>query len=421
MIDKDPKPGMVIDVAPEADGEQPGVGPGDRVDGSEPARGKGKSAKGPARRTGTLGLAVGILALVGAGTAALFGYRHLQTLDDRLVGIEARLDESGSAQQALGAAIAEATAALDHQRTTLDEQRAVLARQRVVVDEARSAFEAQEQRLADENLRLEAREAELRAAVADVHRRVGRSGTHWIIAEAEYLLRIAGHRLDLARDIRTAMAAMELADQRLRDTQDPGWAGVREQIARDIAALSAFRPTDVAGLSARLAAVVQQVPSLRIAHATNGLERTPASEPARDPEERSWETLWTDLWAGLRNSVRIRERDGPAVAMPAPEKRYFLHERLKLHLEIARLALVRGDQALFHDNLDTASNWVSKYFRADGAANAIGETLAELGRVDLRPPLPDISQSLRALRVRRRLLDDIVPTDDATAAQAENP
>ena len=51
-----------------------------------------------------------------------------------------------------------------------------------------------------------------------------------MVAETEYLLRIAGHRLNLARDTRAALAAMELADQRLRDTLDPGWAGVREQI-----------------------------------------------------------------------------------------------------------------------------------------------------------------------------------------------
>ena len=118
------------------------------------------------------------------------------------------------------------------------------------MDEARANFQRQEQQLAEENVNLQEREAELRAAVADVHRRVGRSGTQWMIAEAEYLLRIANDRLILARDTNSARVALGLADQRLRDTKDPGWAGVREQIARDIARLSAFEAPDSAGISA---------------------------------------------------------------------------------------------------------------------------------------------------------------------------
>lgn len=421
MSDDDPKPALVIDVAPESDGKKPGTDPSHRGDGAESAEAAGRSAKRLARRSGGLALAVGILALIGVGTASLIGYRQLQTLNDRLGGIEARLGESRSERQALHAAIAEATRALGDQSGTLDEQQAVLARQRIAVDDARAAFEAQEQRLAAENQRLEAREAELRSAVADVYRRVGRSGTQWMIAETEYLLRIADHRLKLARDTRTALAAMELADQRLRDTRNPAWAGVREQIARDIAALSAFRPTDLAGLSARLGAVIEQVPSLQVTRATIGPERHPPQKEAREPGERSWETLPTDLWAGFKDAVRIREHDEPVTAMLAPEHEFFLYENLKLQLEIARLGLVLGDRALFRDHLETASGWVSAYFKADGVANTIGETLDALRTIDIRPPLPDISQSLHALRVRRQLLDDIVPPEDATAAQTETP
>ena len=287
----------------------------------------------------------------------------------------------------------------------------MLAQQQAAMDQARANYEQQEQKLAAENVNLQEREAELRAAVADVHRRVGRSGTQWMIAEAEYLLRIANDRLILARDTDSARVALGLADQRLRDTKDPGWAGVREQIARDIAKLSAFEAPDSAGISARLAALIEQVPQLKIASATIGAERTLPEQADREPGERSWETLLEDVWAGFKDSVRIRERDKPVQAMLAPEHQFFLYENLKLRLEAARLGLARGDQALFRDNLTIAADWLGRYFAPDsGSASAIGGAIAEMLEIDIRPPVPDVSQSLRALQVRQKLMEDVAPS-----------
>ena len=122
---------------------------------------------------------------------------------------------------------------------------------------------------------------------------------------------------------------------------------MRAQIARDIAKLSAFEAPDAAGLSARLSALIEQIPQLKIARATIGPERTLPKRIAREPGERSWDTLLDDLWSGFKDSVRIRERDQPVQAMLAPEHQFFLYENLKLHLEAARLGIARNDQALF--------------------------------------------------------------------------
>ena len=327
-----------------------------------------------------------------------------------MAAMDARVQAARSQQEQLQQSLTQATAALRAQENALGDQRNVLTQQRSAVDQARAAFEQQEQKLADENLRLQEREAELRAAVADVHRRVGRSGTQWMIAETEYLLRIANHRLILARDTDTARVALELADQRLRDTQDPGWAGVREQIARDIARLGSFQAPDSAGLAAQLAALIDEIPRLKIARATIGPERTLPERAAATPGERSWDTLLDDLWAGLKDTVRIRERDKPVQAMLAPEHQFFLYENLKLHLEAARLGLARGDQALFHDSLQVAMDWLGRYFETgDHTTATLRSAIEEMLSLDIHPALPDISQSLRALKIRQDLMDDIAP------------
>ncbi|MCB1789984.1 MAG: uroporphyrinogen-III C-methyltransferase [Gammaproteobacteria bacterium] len=417
MSEEDPKPGVVIDVTPEQEN--------DATERAEDAAGNASPDSAttrpqPSPKGGLGALLLALLALVAVIVAGVFGYRYWTELASELAAMDMRVRDTAQQQQQLQQALGDATSALKQQESSLGEQRDVLAQQRLAVDEARNAFKLQEQKLSDENVRLQEREGELRAAVADVHRRVGRSGTQWIIAEAEYLLRIANHRLNLARDTDTARVALELADQRLRDTRDPGWAGVREMIAREIARLSTFDAPDSAGLSARLSALIEQIPQLKIARATIGPERTLPERVAREPDERSWQTLLDDLWAGFKDSVRIRERDKPVQAMLAPESQFFLYENLKLHLEAARLAVARNDTALFRENLDTANDWLGRYFEpGDATAGALRSAIAEMKDVDLRPALPDLSQSLRALQARKQLLDDVAPTTSAVAPAAQ--
>lgn len=412
MNDEEPKPGVVIDVTPEPETDSVAKESSEPADTAENEPPAAKKTAG-----GTLALVLALLALVAVGVASVFGYRQWTEFEAQLAQIDGRIGQNLQNQQAMQQSLNDATTALKSQEGALEEQRDVLAQQRLAVDEARAAFQAQEQKLADENVRLQEREGELRAAVADVHRRVGRSGTQWIIAEVEYLMRIANHRLILARDTGTAQMALELADQRLRDTKDPGWAGVREQLARDIAALSAFQAPDSAGLSARLAALVEQIPQLKIARATIGPERTLPQQVAREPAERSWDTLLDDLWSGFKDSVRIRERDAPVQAMLAPDQQFFLYENLKLHLQAARLGLAREDPALFRDNLDIAADWLDRYFAADdGTAAALKKAIGDMRVVEIKPELPDLSRSLRALQARRTLIDDIAPAGDEGAA-----
>jgi uroporphyrin-3 C-methyltransferase len=406
MSEDDPKPGVVIDVQPDTHDD---VDKSEAPETPETKNDNPDTAATRPQQASKTPLVLSIVAIVAVVAAGLYAYQHWERLQQDLAAMDARINTAANQQQSLQASLGDATSALESQADALEQQRDVLAKQRLAVDEAKQAFVAQEQKLADENLRLQEREAELRAAVADVHRRVGRSGTQWIIAEVEYLLRIANHRVQLARDTETARAALEIADQRLRDTKDPGWAGVRTQVARDIAALAAFQPPDDAGMAARLSAMIEQIPSLKIDRATIGPERTLPEAVARDPSERSWDTLLDDLWSGFKDSVRIRERGEPVQAMLPPEQQFFLYENLKLHLEAARLGLARRDQAFFRENLQSAKDGLGQYFVADGTSGALRDGINSLLTVELQPDLPDLSQSLRALRVRRQLIDDVAP------------
>ncbi|MCB1773805.1 MAG: uroporphyrinogen-III C-methyltransferase [Gammaproteobacteria bacterium] len=405
MTDDDPKPGVVIDVTPEQEGTgraHAGQTVSDAPDARRPAG-------------GVLAMTVAVAALLVTAVGAYLGFNEVRSLAGQLAAARQQVEGVESRHGEMWQAVERAAAGVDEQRNQLAMQREVLARQQLAADEARVAFERQAQVLADERVRMQEREGELRAAVVDVHQRVGRSGNQWMIAETEYLMQVAAHRLELERDIGTARAALQLADQRLRDTLDPGWAGVREQIAREIAALNAFQGADFSGLSARLAALGEQVSTLKPARVTVGVGPELPAERTDKPGERSWDTLFSDLWAGFKDTVRIRERDQPVQAMLAPEHEFFLYENLKLHLAAARLGLARADQALFSENLASAAEWVRNYFDlGEGGAATLLSALDELRTIDVRPPLPDISKSLRALRARRQLMVGMAPEPAAS-------
>lgn len=399
MSDETEKEGVVIDVTPEPDESE-------LEDGSPPP-------SEPPRRPAVirqLPLIIAVLALLLVAGALIFTYRSTRQATQDLASLNARLSESLAQQDTLQAQLTEARKAVSAQAQRLNAQQQRVDAQDQLIDDARQEFSQQGKMLDQERQRMQDREAELRASVADVHKRVGASGNQWMAAEAEYLMRLANNRLTLARDVSTARAALKLADERLRDTGDPGWNATRRQIAHDIGRLDSAHLPDVAGISARLSALAEQVPQLKLAGATlGGAPRPEAKRDGSTPrDKRSWDTLLDDLWAGFKETVRIRRNDKPVHAMLPPEQQFFLYQNLRLHLESARLAVARADNALYHDSLNTVGNWLDAYFDPkDELTGSLRERASELNKINIDPPLPDISQSLQALKLQQKLNADL--------------
>lgn len=412
MTEDKEKAGVVIDVEPEPD--MPPTEEPAHPDETPPSRAKGQRAA----------LIVAGVSLLLVVVALAMAYRYTREAANDLARIQQTLQQSLAQQEVLERQLAEANQALAEQAERLNHQERKITDQEELIAQAKKQFAEQGQALDSEREKMEQREAELRAAVSDVHKRVGASGTQWMVAEAEYLLRLANERLNLARDVQTARAAMLLADQRLRDTGDPGWNNIREQIARDIATLDAADLPDLPGISARLSALAEQVPQLKLAGATLGGSPRHAPEPATATprEARNWDTLLDDLWQGFKQTVRIRRNDKPVQAMLPPEQQYFLYENLRLHLEGARLAALRGDERLYQDNLIEVRRALDQHFDPrDPLTRKLREAVTELERQRVHPPLPDISGSLAALQARKKLLADlgrpITPEPSAKDAQ----
>ncbi|WP_455365238.1 uroporphyrinogen-III C-methyltransferase, partial [Kaarinaea lacus] len=96
---------------------------------------------------------------------------------------------------------------------------------------------------------------------------------------------------------------------------------------------------------------------------------------------------------------KVQRTDQPIAPLLPPEEKHYLVNNLGLKIELARMALMKNDTELFRQNLSDIEKWTKTYFDVeDSSVDQLLSTLQSLKQVDLDPPLPDISASLRELR-----------------------
>jgi len=221
----------------------------------------------------------------------------------------------------------------------------------------------------------------------------------WKLAEVEYLLTIANHRLLMQRDAAGALELLALADQVLADLDDFRYHEVRALLADEQLALRTFEYPDTQGVFLRLEAVKGSLDELPIR-----LPDYTAQDPNASVETDDDASMVDAFLHRLDGLVRFRRHEGEAIRplLPPAEAEY-LEQHLRLALERAQLAVLRGDQGIFETSLRTARDRLHGF--VDPARSAVAETLAELDelqRIDLEVAPPDITGSLARLRELRR-------------------
>ena len=101
----------------------------------------------------------------------------------------------------------------------------------------------------------------------------------------------------------------------------------------------------------------------------------------------------------MSNLVDFRRGDVEVKPILPPAEVYYLRQNLILKLQIAQMALLEGNGAVFNAALTEAANWVSESFdEGDAGTLAMRETLDRLSGITVAVALPDISGSLKAAR-----------------------
>ena len=221
----------------------------------------------------------------------------------------------------------------------------------------------------------------------------------FLLAEAEYYLQIGNAQLQLANNPRLASLALGMADERVTQLSDPALTAVRRAISDELAALEVMDKPDLEGATLTLASLARVVESLPLA-STKFTDESAGDESERSGIDRAWGSV-KDAMSGL---VKVTPPDEAKLALVSPDAEYFLRNNIALQLQSARLALLRGEQAIFEQTLDDTSALLDAYFdKSSPQVESAQLTIAEIRADVFTTSAPDISESLRLLRDYRSL------------------
>lgn len=340
--------------------------------------------KQPATWPGKLALLISIIALGGSG------YQYLQSMQSH--------QQDNSTIDNLKQDVAKAVADVNSQLT---DAKSLVTSQVSSVNQNLTLLQSQSSK---EQKGIEELQTRLTQSIQQVTAKQSNSRKDWLLAEVEYLLRLANQRILMENTSSGALSLLVSADKILKETDDVSIYGVRKALASDIAALESVPTYDLEGSYLKLAALSELISKLRLVPLTDK-NKLPSLIEDITPESMSetWSSGLKESWAKAVDKVEklivIQHRDEPIEPLLSPEQNYYLQQNLHLMLEQAQLALLQKNQIAFDHSLAKAEEWASTYFEEkDSITQALLRGIVELKELKISPEMPNISGSLNALK-----------------------
>ncbi|MBF8464305.1 uroporphyrinogen-III C-methyltransferase [Klebsiella oxytoca] len=254
----------------------------------------------------------------------------------------------------------------------------------------------------------------------------GSDAKTWLLAQADFLVKLAGRKLWSDQDVTTAAALLKSADASLADMNDPSLIAARRAITDDIASLSAVSQVDYDGIILKVNQLANQIDNLRLAD--NNDDDTPMDS---DSDELSssiteWRVNLQKSWQNFMDSfITVRRRDETAVPLLAPNQDVYLRENIRSRLLVAAQAVPRHQEETYKQALDNVSTWVRAYYDTeDATTKAFLEDVDKLSQQSITMNVPENLQSqallekLMQTRVRNLMAQ---PAEPQTSAPAPAP
>jgi uroporphyrin-3 C-methyltransferase len=333
-----------------------------------------EARRAPSARARLRALLLGLLALAGVAAVLWFDTRGR---------IEATQEEMARRLRGVEAAAREAQTLARQTQDALREMQAKLG-----------ALESRFTESQGQQVALEA-----------LYQELARNRDEWQLAEIEQVLAIAQQQLQLSGNVRAALLALQLAENRLSRADRPQFLPVRRALARDIERLRSLPSLDLPGMSLKLDGLIAGVDAMPLAYEERAGKAEERAHRKGASPDGFLERLGADLWKELKSLVVVRRIEAPEPPLVPPPQAYFLRENLKLRLLSARVALLSREEAGYREDLRVAQAWIRRYF--DARARTTQAALAALRQlssatISFEPPtIADSLEAARAFKSRR--------------------
>jgi len=292
-----------------------------------------------------------------------------------------------------------------------------------------AVIKQQAAQLADANRQ----QAELTKQLDEMQQKVATiSGTDaktWLLAQADFLVKLAGRKLWSDQDVTTAAALLKSADASLGDMNDPSLITARRALTEDIASLATVSQVDYDGIILKVNQLSNQIDNLRLADNNDDDSPMDSDSGELSSSLSEWRINLQKSWQNFMDSfITVRRRDETAVPLLAPNQDVYLRENLRSRLLVAAQAVPRHQEETYKQALDNVSTWVRAYYDTDDATTtAFLEDVDKLSQQNITMNVPDklasqpILEKLMQTRVRNLLAQPGVAAEQEAPASSPAP
>ncbi len=239
----------------------------------------------------------------------------------------------------------------------------------------------------------------------------------WLLAEAEYLARLAQQRLQTERSIKSPLALLQSVDAILTQIDDPNLLQTRGAVAADITSLRLADEVDREGIYLELQALANSVEKLLLVELSEPQKLAQAAVASHD---NSKPTVLDQFLADLSSLVRVRQRQQPIEPILLPREEQIVRRNMQLIFEQAQISLLREEQKIYLLSLEKAQNYLQRFFQSNPTSTAVGQRIAVLQETSIVQQLPDIDQSLDAIQALLIIREQrILESENSTALESD--
>jgi uroporphyrin-3 C-methyltransferase len=266
---------------------------------------------------------------------------------------------------------------MDRQQSSLEQQQSSLEQQQSNIDQSIASNQLAKGDLEQQNQALQIsiqsliEQFQLTSAqvqtnqnnLADVS---GRRPADWLLAEADYLVRIAGRKLWLENDVKTAIMMLQSADSRIQDLDDPSLLPLRAKLAEDLQALQQVNQVSISSIALALSAMLKQVENLPLT-----FFKKPEAETIDEIVTGSiddWRSNLARNWRkATKNFFSFKKITAEIKPFMSQQQQWLVKEQLKFALLQAQVSVMQENSTLYQQSLQTAFGLLIESFDTEKA------------------------------------------------------
>jgi uroporphyrin-III C-methyltransferase len=221
----------------------------------------------------------------------------------------------------------------------------------------------------------------------------------WKLAEISYLLRMADYRVLMEKDNLNGLALAMSADEILASLDQTGLQQIRKILAEEIAVMKMAGRVDREGLYMQISALANQIEAIPFVQPLGEVMGPEANESEVEQQTFKEKTkrFFYSVLRKMSSYVRVRDHGQSVNAILPPTEQIYLRQNLRLMMEQAQAALLRGEGQIYKDSLVKAQNWINQYYELNEQSKIILEELRLLEQENAAPEYNNFENSRSAL------------------------